>query len=90
MNECNKMWKELHKIFKEDWVADKTMTAKINKVFRKYDESNLWTVCGKFNVTERAIRRLRKWRRDGLDVNTGLEYALCLESEISRIVNNQI
>lgn len=90
MSKYDEMWRELHKIFSEDWVADKTMTAKINKVFRKHDESNLWPICGKFNATERAIRRLREWRRKGLCINTGLEYALCLESEISKIVNNQI
>ena len=61
---------------------------KINKYFRDHDESKLYPVCGRFNVTERAIRRVRQLRREGLDVCDGLEYYLTLESEISRIVNN--
>lgn len=59
----------------------------INAYFRKNDDSHLWPICGKFNATERAIRRLRKLRRDGLCVNDGLEYYLALDAEISRIVN---
>ena len=59
----------------------------INAYFRKNDDSHLWPICGKFNATERAIRRLRKLRRDGLCVNDGFEYYLALVAEISRIVN---
>ena len=61
--------------------------AKINKLFRKQDESDLWPVCGEFNATERAIRRIRKARADGVCINDGLEYALALDNEISIIVN---
>jgi len=57
----------------------------INKAFRKTDNSFLWPICGKFNVTERAIRKLRR-----LDSSLqGLEYILALEAECSRIVNNE-
>lgn len=59
----------------------------INAHFRKNDESRLWPVCGRFNATERAIRRVRRLRRMGLDVNGGLEYYLTVEREISEIVN---
>ena len=55
----------------------------INRYFRSEDESDKWPICGKFNVTERAIRRVRK-----LGLNGGLEYYLALEAEISNIVNN--
>lgn len=59
----------------------------INAWFRKHDDSRLWPVRGRFNVTERAIRRLRRQRREGMCVYTGLEYYLSLEREISEIVN---
>ena len=61
----------------------------INRYFRNEDESDKWPICGKFNVTERAIRRIRKQRRDGMEINEGLEYYLALEAEISNIVNNE-
>ena len=61
---------------------------KINSYFRKHDDSNKWPICGAFNVTERAIRRIRKLRLIGMEVNGGLEYYLMLEEEISRIVNS--
>ena len=59
----------------------------INRLFRAGDESHKWPVCGRFNVTERAIRRLRKLRRQGLELNSGTEYANALDQEISQIVN---
>ena len=61
---------------------------KINALFRKNDESRLYPICGRFNVTERAIRRIRQRRREGLCVNDGLEYYLTLENEIREIVND--
>ena len=60
----------------------------INNLFRRFDDSRAWPVCGRFNVTERAIRRLRRYRRAGLDIAPGLEYYLTLEREIGEIVNN--
>ena len=62
-------------------------TRQINKIFRNGDESHKWPVYGRFNVTERAIRRLRKLRRQGLELNSGTEYAKALDQEISQIVN---
>ena len=62
--------------------------AQINKLFRRVDDSRLWPVCGRFNATERAIRRLRRYRRAGLELSPGLEYYDALEREISEIVNN--
>jgi hypothetical protein len=59
----------------------------INAYFRENDESHLWPICGRFNVTERAIRRIRRLRQQGLCVYPGLEYYLTLEREISDIVN---
>lgn len=60
----------------------------VNRVFRNADESHLYPVHGRFNATERAIRRLRRLRREGLTLNPGYEYALALEREISNIVND--
>ena len=59
----------------------------INAYFRANDDSHKWPICNRFDVTERAIRRLRK---TGLYSNGGLEYFLALESEIGRIVNNEV
>lgn len=59
----------------------------INAYFRKHDDSHLFPICGRFNATERAIRRIRRYRRDGMEVCSGLEYYLTLEREISEIVN---
>jgi len=57
----------------------------INAYFRKLDESNLWPVNNKFNATERAIRRLQKMD----STLSGFEYTMCLNDEISRIVNSE-
>lgn len=61
----------------------------INKYFREHDQSHLFPICGKFNATERAIRKIRKLRRKGLEVNEGLEYYLTLDREVSEIVNDE-
>lgn len=58
----------------------------INKHFRKINDSEKWPIKGRFNTTERAIRRIRKLFPE----LQGLEYALTLESEISRIVNKEV
>jgi hypothetical protein len=60
----------------------------INAHFMKNDDSHLWPIRGRFNATERAIRRIRNRRREGLCVNSGYEYYLTLEKEISEIVND--
>ena len=59
----------------------------INAYLRKNDDSHKWPVCGRFNATERAIRRVRRMRRKGLDCADGLEYYLTVEREICEIVN---
>ena len=59
----------------------------INRLFREQDDSKLWPISGKFNVTERAIRHARKFERDS-DVMSSYEYALFIEAETSRIVND--
>ena len=69
-----------------DNLKNEVSKRKINRFFRLMDDSNLWPICGKFNATERAIRRIRK-NFPGME---GLEYYLTLESEISRIVNAEV
>ena len=61
----------------------------INKYHRSIDESNLWPICGKFNATERAIRRVRRLQAQVGPLD-GLEYWLALEGELSNIVNGAI
>ena len=53
-----------------------------------HDTSTLWPICGRFNATERAIRRLQ--RTAEYTYTDGLEYTLALDSEISRIVNGEV
>lgn len=66
---------------------EKMSIREINAYFRKNDDSNLWPICGRFNATERAIRRVRKFKREygGL---SNLEYYLSVDKEISNIVND--
>ena len=62
----------------------------INKYHRSIDDSKLWPICGKFNATERAIRRVRRFQARTVTSIKGLEYWLALESELSNIVNGAI
>lgn len=62
----------------------------INRLFREQDESHLYPINGRFNVTDAAIRRLQRLQREGLVIEDGLEYALDLDAEISRIVNGEV
>jgi hypothetical protein len=59
----------------------------INRLFRARDDSDAWPVSGRFNATERAIRKLRRLQ---VVEHGGLEYALSLDGEISRIVNQAV
>ena len=58
----------------------------INKIYRSMDESHLWPISGKFNATERAIRRVR----NNSDPMYGLEYCYAIEAELTAIVNGEI
>ena len=72
------------KVILTDAIINEMSIREINRHFRNEDESDMFPICGKFNVTERAIRKVRK---QGL--NGGLEYYLALEAEIGRIVNDE-
>jgi len=60
----------------------------INRLFREQDESHLFPINGRFNVTERAIRRVRTLARHN-GALAGLEYAYAIDWEISEIVNDE-
>ena len=60
----------------------------INKAYRAQDESNLWPIRNKFNITERAIRQVNKLERANGSIG-GLEYCYVLEDAMSRIVNDE-
>ncbi len=62
--------------------------AMINRLFARQDESHLWPINGRFDATQRAIRRLRRLRAE-VEINPGLEYAMALDDEISRVVNGE-
>jgi len=61
----------------------------INKAYRAQDDSRLWPVNNRFNVTERAIRQARKLQRESGAVY-GLEYCYMLDSLISKIINSEV
>lgn len=60
----------------------------INRIYRSQDGSHLWPISGRFNVTERAIRKARKIQQETGTVY-GLEYAYMIDALISEIVNSQ-
>jgi len=60
--------------------------AEINRLYRAQDESHLFPICGKFNATERAIRKARKFQSEAGAVY-GLEYCYLLSELISEAVN---
>ena len=55
---------------------------------RDQDESHLWPVCNKYNVTERAIRRIRDAIRQNLVIESPLEYYAAIDAAISDMVNS--
>ena len=59
---------------------------RVNNAARAKDESYKSPVRGRFNATERAIRRLR--RVGYTEMHTAEEYALALANEISNIIND--
>lgn len=61
----------------------------IYKLFRKNDDSHLWPIRNKFNVTERAIRQNRKFEKEYGEKSEGLELFRSLDQLCSDIVNNE-
>jgi len=63
------------------------LTAAINGFFRYTDASHKAPVFGSYDVTERAIRKVRQQRADGCGPDDGLPYILALNEEISAQIN---
>ena len=57
----------------------------INKFYRDQDESDLFPINGRFNVTERAIRNVSKL----CSPIYGIEYCYAVDAEIGRLVNEE-
>jgi len=61
----------------------------INKAMLAEDESHKWPIRNKFNATERAIKNVAQFAKEGCYNLQGMEYELALDAEITRIVNNE-
>lgn len=83
MGKIDELIKQYGRNIPEELLYDLTKR-QINYIFRQHDESHLWPINGKFNATERAIRRLRL---NAPDIRGGIEYYYALEREIGDIVN---
>jgi len=73
-----------------DHLPGRANTIAINRAFRAQDESHLWPVRGRFNATERAIKRVRAHYAQIGEPCEGLQYALTLDDEITRVVNESV
>lgn len=58
----------------------------IDRHFRAQDESHLYPICGRFNATERAIRKVRREFAECGIPCTGIEYAQAIDATLDRIV----
>lgn len=64
-----------------------------NRALRLIDDSDKWPICGKFNVTNRAIRRFRSLfidTRVDWDFVTQSDYMQCVDNFIGQIVNGEL
>ena len=61
----------------------------VNRHFLKQDDSDLWPISGRFNVTKRAINRIKRLQAQGLIFDSLLSYALTIEQITSEIVNDE-
>jgi len=62
----------------------------IFKHYRGIDESHLYPVIGDFDVTQRSIERLYRFEREYGQRLYGLELCLWLDTQMSKIVNNEV
>jgi len=69
-------------------VIDNRSIRIVNKVFRDRDESNLYPINGRFNATERAIRKYRNVYFASNGPCSVYEYILGLDHLIGEIVNS--
>jgi hypothetical protein len=69
---------------------DRAAIIALNRAMRAQDQSDLWPISGRFNVTDRAIRRVthsEHWREYRSEYGP-LEYVLAVYDEIGNIVND--
>lgn len=59
----------------------------INRLYRRQDQSHLPPVNNRFDVTLRAIGRVRRWMREAEQDLAGLEYAYAIEEQLTAIAN---
>jgi hypothetical protein len=80
--------KTAEEIAKEtDHLEGRANRAAINALYRAQDESHLYPINGRFDGTERAIRKAQRYERDSGIVHFGLEYCYLIDSMLSEIVN---
>jgi len=60
-------------------------TRVINRHFRAQDESHLYPISGRFNATERAIRKVRREFAECGIPRTGIEYAEAVDAHLDNI-----
>jgi len=80
---------QVRKIITDPMDMDGWSVRRVNAAFRMIDESHLFPIKSLFNVTDRAIRRLRRIGYTAMHPG-GIEYALTLDSTISEIVNSAL
>jgi uncharacterized protein (DUF1684 family) len=69
-------------------VLNRAAIREVNKRLRKQDTSTAWPINGRFNVTERAIRRVRRLRQAGLAFYDMYQYWRAVDDERKVIVND--
>lgn len=62
-------------------------TSPISQHFRPQDETLLYPICGRFNATERAIRKVRREFIECGIPRTGLEYAQAIDATLDWIIS---
>ena len=66
----------------------KSEIREVNMIARLADDSQLWPVRGRFNVTERAIRQARKVRAECGECYDRQQYEELLADLVAAIVND--
>lgn len=70
-------------------MISKAELIEVNRLYREKDDSHLWPIKGRFNVTERAIRKARWFRSEAGECSSRIEYEYLLDGIISEIVNDE-
>ena len=68
--------------------TDKNRAA-IRKLYHAQDESHLWPIRGRFNLTTKAAKKVGWFEGETGQYFTGLEYCYILEDFMSQIANDE-